>query len=604
MKQYLFLLSIGPVQAFIGQARKTQDLYAGSRILSVLAKAGLEAAKPIQMVFPNSTTNESVPNRFLCIIKSDDPKQEGKRIENVVRSKWIEISKQVLAHEQVLGIKEQIDAHLDINWVYLEISPDYSDYKTKYEKIERLMGAAKNAKSYTQYNYQEQVGEKGRKCILDGERNVKFYRLNDSEKRNEVLAKKLYCKESEVCIIDFDKERDINTSSLQSGEGLSAVSMVKRLYGGSSFVSTADIALKHTFEQLKVNERFNLLIEEIKISQGGLMNAQLFYEESHAESFYKKQGINLGSLEILKSKQSELSRLSKSQNLQLTKYYTLIDFDGDKMGEWLSGQNISKPSENLLEFHQKLSKQLALFAKEATKIVNKYGQTVYAGGDDFLGFVNLNYLFKSIVELRTKFKELVNDHLQTLGYLNSELSFSAGICIAHYKEPLGMVLSKASSAQKTAKHQDKGKRDAFCILASKHSGENHETYLKWGVNCKNVNDIQIIIDGLVKSNSFSNTFIKSLTIEFEKLKDLKGRLTIGKDVLKIEVDRLIKRSYMGEKDEKEIKCKEFSTAIISLYDNALNFDNFISALQISDFIHRLLNNEDLKTNHYLNLQTN
>ncbi|NTW88345.1 MAG: hypothetical protein HGB26_04300 [Desulfobulbaceae bacterium] len=32
-QQYLFLFTIGPVQSFIAQARKTRDLYAGSAIL-------------------------------------------------------------------------------------------------------------------------------------------------------------------------------------------------------------------------------------------------------------------------------------------------------------------------------------------------------------------------------------------------------------------------------------------------------------------------------------------------------------------------------------------------------------------------------------------
>lgn len=34
---YLFLFTIGPVQSFIAQARKTRDLYAGSKILGGLS---------------------------------------------------------------------------------------------------------------------------------------------------------------------------------------------------------------------------------------------------------------------------------------------------------------------------------------------------------------------------------------------------------------------------------------------------------------------------------------------------------------------------------------------------------------------------------------
>ncbi len=34
MNNHLFLFTLGPVQSFIAQARKTQDLYAGSETLS------------------------------------------------------------------------------------------------------------------------------------------------------------------------------------------------------------------------------------------------------------------------------------------------------------------------------------------------------------------------------------------------------------------------------------------------------------------------------------------------------------------------------------------------------------------------------------------
>ena len=53
-KQYLFLFNIGPVQSFISQARKTQDLYAGSRILGELIFAASEVAEKndAEFIFP------------------------------------------------------------------------------------------------------------------------------------------------------------------------------------------------------------------------------------------------------------------------------------------------------------------------------------------------------------------------------------------------------------------------------------------------------------------------------------------------------------------------------------------------------------------------
>ena len=315
---------------------------------------------------------------------------------------------------------------------------------------------------------------------------------------------------------------------------------------------------------------------------------QLLFEEN----LTKKTIPNESQLALAKKLQSKLKDIFKQ------KYYAIIDFDGDSMGKLLSG-SIEKVKANidLKAFHKDLSSRLAAFAKEATKIVDTYGQTVYAGGDDFLGFLNLNHLFEAMKNLRKKFKEMVNDEL--LNYLNTEISFSAGVCIAHYKEPLSMVLSKAGAAQKTAKNDDKGKRDAFCIVASKHSGENHETYFNWGTACKNVSDLETVVDELIKPKRFSNTFIKNLNIEFARLTDTKGKLSVSRDLLEEEVKRLLKRSFMGKKEEKKKESEDFAKVIMAIYDHADTghadgFDNFISALNICDFMHRLLNPDDEK----------
>jgi CRISPR-associated protein Cmr2 len=48
----LLLFTIGPVQSFISQARKTQDLYAGSKLLSVLIGEAIKFVGEDNMIFP------------------------------------------------------------------------------------------------------------------------------------------------------------------------------------------------------------------------------------------------------------------------------------------------------------------------------------------------------------------------------------------------------------------------------------------------------------------------------------------------------------------------------------------------------------------------
>ncbi|MBD3840202.1 MAG: hypothetical protein IE878_07495, partial [Epsilonproteobacteria bacterium] len=125
-------------------------------------------------------------------------------------------------------------------------------------------------------------------------------------------------------------------------------------------------------------------------------------------------------------------------NASEKKHYALLHFDVDSLGKTLSGLN---------EQGQKdLSTALGDFTLKAKKIVDadNVGKTVYAGGDDFLGFVNLASLFKVIDELYCDFKSMGID-----------LTFSTSIVIAHYKTPLHKVLDYSRELlEESKKHFD------------------------------------------------------------------------------------------------------------------------------------------------------
>ena len=63
-QQYMLLFSLGPVQSFIAQARKTRDLWLGSYLLSVLMEAAMEHIKRESLVFPADPTIKGSISRF------------------------------------------------------------------------------------------------------------------------------------------------------------------------------------------------------------------------------------------------------------------------------------------------------------------------------------------------------------------------------------------------------------------------------------------------------------------------------------------------------------------------------------------------------------
>lgn len=583
MTKSLLLFTLGPVQSFIAQARKTQDLYAGSRLLSDLIKVAIDAANGT-LIFPKQ--GDAMPNRFLMELPENtgDSQAFGQKVERAVRDKWREIAEGSLKGLQKPdGFDQQIASHLEIFWV---IEPLGDDYKATLDSLEKQLAAIKNVRAFSQFNWQNDVeaGERGRKCSLDGQRNALFYRSNiDEEGRKKQPAH--LCKAS----------IEIPGHPLREGEAISAVSWVKRKYQPkgekkTEFESTSEIALLHTLKEVeKKHPESTTCIALLK-----RINAQLFYEESIRDDktikkYLRDAGVDESSAQSVKECSDKVRRAAEKCDLKTGKYYAVLTFDGDDMGKWLSGEK-QKDQSQLRAFQTKFAECLADFAKAAkTRLDSGSGQTVYAGGDDFLGFVNLNHLLPVLADLRRLFSEKVDRPLA--GFKNEKISFSAGICVAHYKEPLSLVLQEAKNAQKAAKDLDK--KDAFAISVIKGSGESHTTALPFGKNAENVVRLESLVYALVKEE-FSNNFIKTMRLEFERMMDFgvektefedKGKF---KEIFETEFARLLKRA--ANNDEKKAEAKPKAEYWMKFIRPGKDFsvENFFQTLHVADFFQRQL----------------
>ena len=150
------LFTIGPVQAFINAARRTQDLWAGSYLLSYLNWQAIqviaEEIGPDAVIFPNligqplcdrwlhlkdknlaSMPNgedlilPSLPNRFLAIVPASQGKELAEKAAKAVKKAWYEISNAVRTDLESLfpngqktqwqeTWKRQIESTFDTYW--------------------------------------------------------------------------------------------------------------------------------------------------------------------------------------------------------------------------------------------------------------------------------------------------------------------------------------------------------------------------------------------------------------------------------------------------------------------------------------------------------
>ena len=594
--QYLFLFTIGPVQSFIAQARKTRDLYAGSKILGEIIDAAMKYAQKeydAEIIVPDSDS-DAKPNRFLAKITWDVPKEFAKDVERTARAQWVDIvlrsftnagvcfvpstngfseeEKRIIDCKKLEQVKpeetrKQIEDFLEVYWVMLELD-DKDDYQKKHDEIQKLLTAIKNTRQF------EQIREPaGRKCALDGERNALFFLPTVKDE----LPRFIQDRPNEI-----GKKRYL----LNPGEGLSAVSLVKRFYEKEQgFPSTAEIALMNVLEKIDDSEK-----KEYKKPFGEYFDEQLYYEENLAANYFRKRGLDklIGQLPVLQDQRKALFEGHKQ-----SRYYALIAFDGDDMGKVWSGEFL-KDKSGLEEFQKKLAQCLGEFAEKAKEIVKApKGETVYAGGDDFLGFVNLNSLFEVMKDLRVAYEKLVYEPLASSDkfLIEKPLTFSAGVTIAHYKEPLGEVLRYVRQAEHDAKDIDEDK-DAFSLVVLKGSGEIDKIRYKWYLGdseCFTKALQEVVRQLLDEKNGFTNTFIKNIDREFRPLMGKKGFYPDGDQMLRKELLRLLTRSAVNKETVKS-SVANFNAFVLRLYDNDYCMENFFSGLHICDFLKRELKN--------------
>lgn len=582
MTKHLFLFTITPVQSFVMQARKAQDFHVASRILSNLTASALNEAVALNpecdIIFPHPDI-DSMPNRFMAIVENDDINKFGenlkKHVENDFKNQVDEAFKDIFDNQPPLNYEFQRDNYLSISWAATEY--DSNNYQQKYKELESILGGTKNIRSFLQLP----ETEKGRKCSLCGERNAIVF-----------IDKKLHGFQKDSVLIPPNSK---NFYLMKLGEGLCTICGFKRFSKvGGSYKSTSDIALLHTIADINKKKEE---IKEEKIKEGEYDPQYLVMLKE--ESYDKKEFEHLDY--SLKEKTEKLSKFIKDHEIPLTPYYALMAFDGDSMGETLGGGKL-KAGEDLKTFQQELSKHLGNFAKAVCSEIKKdEGQVVFAGGEDFLGFVNLNSLFSVMQRLRTLFDEKVHGELAEKLESDKKLSFSAGIVVAHVKTPLATVIGMSREMEKVAKEIE-GK-DSFAIAVMKHSGEINQASFKWkDKNGYFLTDAVSNLTEKIEKNNLSSTFMSFLEKEFSPIMSKEGIVEISvvkntnfKEMLQNELKRTLKRSIQqGNAEKKEKKYKEIVPWIETMINNStektaieeIKLSNLFNVFHIIDFMAR------------------
>ena len=442
----LFLFTIGPVKEFIESSRKLMDLYAGSRMLSELMRDSvyrLEVEENVKILFPRISDSHkdepvNIPNRIVAEFTGNSEKRKletARALTAFVKKKFCEMSLSLLKQAQIppRGIElaqKQWEDFLEIYWVFQKY--EACEYSEAYQSLLCTMYEVKGIRPFSQI-----IEPEGRKCILFPKYNAIFV------KHWEEKGKVRYPYQTNSRYMCDITENHYLSYVVKRKEALSSIALVKRIYGkiATDLYSLRYMLLKRwvpeaLFMEAGVNSLENEQRDMLADAVYDLANGQILDEEDYP-------------LVIIENARHFYELIQKN-DVKLRTYYAVIKFDGDNMGE--AFKNLRTVDEQ-----QALSDHISSFAYEVPGIIERFGGLpVFAGGEDFLGFIPMDCLFECVSVLRERFYHFI------------KRSFSIGIAIAHLMQPLKEVMACVDSMEASAKSVP-GK-NSFAISIIKRSG--------------------------------------------------------------------------------------------------------------------------------------
>lgn len=585
--QEFVIFSIGPVQSYIATARRTQDLWAGSRLLSVLMTAGLEAVRQMNVDYRFPLPDEdgrwpdSVPNRAVLLVDGEQGTAVAQAMERAVRQKWSGIAhavksyfqSEIIGSQKIAGWEKiwdrQIPQWLECYWGVVPWE-NGRNYGQVYYEASRHMDARKQLRHFPPH------AEPGVKSTLGGvrqalcseaddwkpntfwemvRRRAKLGNVRRGERLDAINSIKRFAQEAEQ--IAHPNQRFPSTSSIACADfRLTLISRWAELSTqANAFVNTLDDLIDvftkterqrlryaaNSQEPIKIiytRAQNNAGAQHLLRYDGDFFYPDFYSEERFVEALGRERRAKLSQLEkelVNKAAQALQTLYRRCGELDVpisppSTYFAVLAMDGDRMGQMLSHSRMNR------EYHKAFSEQLAAFAqKDVPLIIGQEfpGAVVYAGGDDTLVLLPVSCVLKAAEALRLAFETRLNEALTPLG---EKATASTGIAIVHQMDPLQTAVEHAHTAEKEAKNRYG--RSAIAVSRFVRSGAPLGTGCAWqptSLSNKTLVEIVTDVQTLIMDDVLSNKFAYDLLAEAPALQRL------PQEAHRTELTRLIKR---------------------------------------------------------------
>lgn len=529
MSDGVLLFTFSPVQELIAEARRANDLYAGSQILVRLAKAAGSALQARgELIFP-AHLSDDVPNRLVAKVPWSEAKPAAEAAAQALHATWASLAAN--AQEALQALDPAPDAEWQKIWerqtdkAYLwEIywaaaSLQSRTYAQAYTEADRVLAATKRQRQFQQFS------EPGIKDTLSGKRQaLRSARLDAGGYWAAVAA----------------RNRSVTQAKLRPGgrEKLDAIGGIKRFGELASrqtgaylgFPSASSAACEDYLA--RVLDSAELKAYNQALAKLGLFHVRkkeqtpwhydgaFFYPETLRPKVLERDyGITVApDASELIAATAALQALHQQYGTP-SAYFAIIRLDGDNMGQRINDiLNGTDPEGE----HKAFSAAIGDFSRQVKPVVEgQNGFVVYNGGDDVLALAPLATSFTLAQNLADAFKQAVGQ------------SASAGVAIVHHKYPLSAALKLAADAEHLAKYteMDGKTKDAVAIVVLKRSGAPDKVVARW-------EDVQFefakIADHLT-SKAVSSNFVYNLA-------QVTQTLYAADNLFELELLRLLRRS--------------------------------------------------------------
>ncbi len=493
--------TIGPVQTFVAQSRRTRDLWASSYLLSHLADVAMRSIEQAdgRIILPyrerqegteNRDSADSVqhgrwPNRFVAVV--DDPKAAAAAAKTAMLDMWRKIAEAVwrrfveaiasngndtkaiwdrqvgtfwevswvIARAAVPGDPDPLS--LRKNWRTTSATVEPGDHCTMMGSWQELSGHVRSKSRKKQDQFWQQIRSRlGRLDLGDDERLCAI-----------AIVKRLF-----PLIAKDSIGIDLNAASWLSTPYIAAIPWLKRVCRDHS------AAARSYLEAVKLHREENRWRRE---NPGGIASLQSLLQADSGEflrldaDFLHETALaNKRDTPLDVSEQEDervrgelgvaLRNLYEQVNGRPSSFYAMLLMDGDSMGRLLSEARASSGDEG----ERQVTRALGQFADTVSGTLGGYdGVTVYCGGDDVFAMLPVGQALPCALALSKLYRDCFAQVCQKT--LAEQATISAAIVYCPFRAPLREV---SATAHHLLDHvaKDQTGRNSLAVAVLKSSG--------------------------------------------------------------------------------------------------------------------------------------